>query len=169
MLKYAYNCEIEPYHYGPINTVSTSEALEAPRVVVKFFDMGDKAVISGTYSKESGGYIEEAFKRIVSHLIINRYPVPVPNYLIHDVPQYEIPWQLELKILLSNWFILQPGYETVEKISQKYKHNTGISIHPVVVEKLLDPSDDVYLSLVLDFVEAFGIPLQITNLQVKID
>jgi hypothetical protein len=168
MLKYAYNCEIEPYHYGPINKVSTSTDLVAPRVVVKFFDMGDKAVISGTYSKESRGYIEEAFKRIVLHLITNRYPVPVPNYATADMPQYEVPWQLELKILLSNWFILQPGYETFEKISERYTINTGTDLHPVSVEKLLDPYDDVYLPLVLDFADAFSIPLQMTNLQVKI-
>lgn len=80
---------------------------------------------------------------------------------------YEIDWQTELRIRISNWFIAN-NIRTFLNISESYKFRTGLPLSVKVIEELFDTKQEIDLQLVFELIDAFKIPFKVKSVEMEL-
>lgn len=80
---------------------------------------------------------------------------------------YEIDWQTELRIRISNWFIAN-NIRTFLNISEGYKFRTGLPLSVKVIEELFDTKQEIDLQLVFELINAFKIPFKVKSIEMEL-
>lgn len=132
---------------------------------VYFPEIVDHAAVPASGLTDDELVMTALYKAIDSNIQNRDHVFPGTNRTIQKT--YEIDWQTELRIRISNWFIAN-NIRTFLNISESYKFRTGLPLSVKVIEELFDTKQEIDLQLVFELINAFKIPFKVKSMEMEL-